>query len=120
MENPNEPQEIAPRKTRLTILPKTSWGWWPLGLVIVIILLFGGVLDHILALFGIVEVPSKSLLERNISIGFAVISTAAVATGLIGIIRRRERSILVFLTIVVGLFALIISLLQASGVAFGW
>lgn len=120
MENPNEPQKVVSRKTRITILPKTSWGWWSFGLVIVIILLFGGVLDHILALFGNVEVPSKSLLERNISIGFTVISTAAVATGFIGIIRRRERSILVFLTVLIGLFALIISLLQASGVTFGW
>lgn len=120
MEKHNEPQKVAPQKTRITILPKTCWGWWSFGLVIVIILLFGGVLDHILALFGVVEVPSESALERNISIGFAALSSAAVATGLIGIIRRGERSILVFLTILVGLFALIISLLQASGVAFGW
>jgi hypothetical protein len=89
-------------------------------LVIAIILLFGGVLDQILALFGVVEVPTGSILERNLSIGFAVISTASVAAGLIGIIWRRERSILVFLTMAIGFLALIIALFQASGNEFGW
>jgi hypothetical protein len=105
---------------QIAILPKTSWGWWTLGLVIAIILLFGGVLDHILTLFGVVEVPSGSTLERNLSIGFAVISAAAVVTGIIGIIKRRERSILVFLTMAIGLFALIIAVGQAFGKTIGW
>jgi hypothetical protein len=120
MQNPNKPEQVAPRKTRITLLPKTSWGWWSFGLVIVIIMLFGGVLDQILTLFGVVEVPSGSTLERNLSIGFAVISAAAVVTGFIGIARRRERSILVFITMVIGLFALIVALVQASGNTFGW
>ena len=89
-------------------------------MVIAIILLFGGVLDQILALFGVVEVPTGSALERNLSIGFAVISAAAFITGLIGVLRRAERSILVFLTMAIGLFALIIALVEASGNEFGW
>ena len=105
---------------RITILPKTSWGWWSFGLVIVIILLFGGVLDQILTLFGVVEVPSGSTLERNLSIGFAVISVAAFMTGLIGVVRRAERSILVFLAMAIGLFALIIAVGQAFGKTIGW
>ena len=120
MQNPNEPQQIAPRKIRITLLPKTSWGWWSFGLVIAIILLFGGVLDQILALFDVLEVPTGSTLERNLSIVFAAISATAVVTGLIGIVRRRERSILVFLIMAIGLFALIIALVQASGNTFGW
>ena len=120
MQNLNESHQISPWKTRITILPKTSWGWWSFGLVIAIILLFGGVLDQILALFGVVEVPAGSALERNLSIGFAVISAAACITGLIGVLRRAERSILVFLTMAIGLFALIIALIQASGNEFGW
>ena len=89
-------------------------------MVIAIILLFGGVLDQILALFGVVEVPTGSTLERNLSIGFAVISAASVVAGLIGIVRRRERAILVFLTTVIGLFALIIAVGQAFGKTIGW
>ena len=105
---------------RISILPKTSWGWWSFGLVIAIILLFSGVLDQILALFGVIEVPTGSTLERNLSIGFAVISAASVVAGLIGIVKRRERSILVFLTTVIGLFALIIAVGQAFGKTIGW
>ena len=120
MQNPNRSQQVFTRKTRITLLPKTSWGWWSFGLVIAIILLFSGVLDQILALFGIVEVPTGSTLERNLSIGFAVISTATFMTGLIGVVRKAERSILVFLSMAIGLFALIIALLQASGNEFGW
>ena len=119
MQNSNESRHVT-SQTRITILPKTSWGWWSFGLVIAIILLFGGVLDQILALFGVVEVPTGSALERNLSIGFAVISAAAFITGLIGVLRRAERSILVFLTMAIGLFALIIALIQASGNEFGW
>jgi hypothetical protein len=120
MQNLNEPPQVSTRKTRITLLPKTSWGWWSFGLVIAIILLFVGILDQILALFGVVEVPTGSTLERNLSIGFVVVSAASVVAGLIGIVRRRERSILVFLTMAIGLFALIVALVQASGNEFGW
>jgi hypothetical protein len=105
---------------RIAILPKTSWGWWSFGLVIAIILLFGGVLDQILALFGVVEVPSGSILERNLSLGFAGICAAAVAVGFIGIAKRRDRSILVFLAMAIGLFALVIAVGQAFGKTIGW
>jgi hypothetical protein len=89
-------------------------------LVIAIVLLFGGVLDHILSLFG-VEVPvSEPTLERNIAIGFAVISTAAVVTGLVGTTRKGDRSILAFLAMAIGVFSLVVALLQASGTSFGW
>ena len=120
MQNPNRPQQVSTRKTRITLLPKTSWGWWSFGLVIAIVLLFGGVLDHILALFSVVEVPMGSTLERNLSIGFAVISAAAFVTGLIGIVKIKERSVLVFLTTAIGLFALIIAVGQAFGKTIGW
>lgn len=97
---------------RITILPKSSLGWWSVGLVIAIIVLFGVIPDT----------PGTEItaLGRALAIGFAGISTAALVTGLIGIVRIRERSILVFLTTTIGLFALIIAVAQAFDKTIGW
>ncbi len=108
---------------RMTMMPKTSLGWWSVGLVIAIIMLFAGLVDILLGLFGL-EVPVSggpiTSLERALAIGFAGISAAAFVTGLIGIVRIRERSILVFLSTAIGLFALIIAVGQAFGKTIGW
>ena len=97
---------------RVSILPKTSLGWWSVGLVIAIIVLF----------VVVPEVPGAEVtaLGRAIAIGFAAISGVAFVTGLIGIVRRRERSILVFLTTAIGMFALIIAVGEAFGTTIGW
>jgi nitrate reductase gamma subunit len=97
---------------RITILPKTPLGWWSVGLVIALIVLFA----------VLPEDPDAELraLDRALAIGFAGISGAASVTGLVGIIKRRERSVLVFLTTAIGLFALIIAVGQAFGKTIGW
>ena len=92
---------------RISIMPKTSLGWWSVSLVIAIIVLFV-VIDIVI----VPEVPSSggiSALDRGLAAGFAGISAAAVVTGLIGVFTRRERSILVFLAMAIGLFAFIIA-----------
>jgi hypothetical protein len=94
---------------RITILPKTSLGWWSVGLVIAIIVLF----------IFVPEVTNRSL-EVAASSGFACLAGAALVTGLISIIKNKERSILVFLTTAIGLFALIIAVGQAFGKTIGW
>jgi len=98
---------------RITILPKTPLGWLSVGLVIAVIVLFG-VVESLLG----TEVSKP--IEVASAIVFAGISGAAVVAGLIGIIRRRERSALVFLTTAIGLFALIIAIGQAFGKTIGW
>ena len=100
---------------RITIMPKTSSGWWSVGLVIAIIVLFV-VIDIVV----VPEPPPASALDRGLSSVFAGISAAAFATGLIGVVTRRERSILVFLTTAIGLFAFIIAVGQAFGKTIGW
>jgi hypothetical protein len=94
---------------RITILPKTALGWWSFGLVIVIIVLF----------MVVPEVASRPL-EVAASSGFACLAGAALITGLISIIKNKERSPLVFLATAIGLFALIIAVGQAFGKTIGW
>jgi hypothetical protein len=94
---------------RTTILPKTPLGRWSVGLVIVIIVLF----------IFVPEVVNRNL-EVAASSGFACLAGAALVTGLISIMRNKERSILVFLTTAIGLFALIIAIGQAFGKTIGW
>jgi hypothetical protein len=94
---------------RITILPKTPLGRWSVGLVIAIIVLF----------MVVPEVANRPL-EVAASSGFACLAGAALVTGLISIIKNKERSILVFLTMAIGLFALIIAVGQAFGKTIGW
>jgi hypothetical protein len=93
----------------ITVLPKTSLGRWSVGLVIVIIVLF----------MVVPEVANRSL-EVAASSGFACLAGAALVTGLISIIKGKERSIFVFLTTAISLFALIIAVGQAFGKTIGW
>ncbi|OGO32214.1 MAG: hypothetical protein A2Z29_00280 [Chloroflexi bacterium RBG_16_56_11] len=103
-------KEVA--NTRITILPKTPLGRWSVGIVIALIVLFAVV----------PEAPGAeaTALGRASAIGFAGISGAALVTGLVGIVKRRERSVLVLLTAVIGLFALIKAVGQAFGKTIGW
>ena len=94
---------------RISIPPKSLLGWWSVGLVIAIIVLF----------MVIPEVANKTL-EVAASSGFACLAGAALLTGLISIIKNKERSILVFLSTAIGLFALIIAVGQAFGKTIGW
>jgi hypothetical protein len=94
---------------RITILPKTPLGWWSVGLVVAIIVLF----------IFVPEVANRPL-DVAASSGFACLAGAALVTGLISIIKNKERSILLFLTMAIGLFALIIAVGQAFGKTIGW
>jgi hypothetical protein len=87
---------------RITVLPKTSLGKWSVGLIAVFILF--------LALFIILVVSGQRGDETFFSnllltVPMLIAGTCGVAafvTGLIGIIKSKERSILVFLAIFVG------------------
>jgi hypothetical protein len=94
---------------RITILPKTPLARWAVGLVIVIIILFTVVPEDV-----------SRPLEITASGGFACLAGAALVTGLFSIIKSRERSILVFLSTAIGLFALIVAVGQALGKTIGW
>jgi hypothetical protein len=87
---------------RICIRPKSTLGRWSIGLAIAVITLFvlaQGILgsgpDYDMAL---------AVTLTTILIGIAI---AAFVTGLVGIIKSKERSIFVFLTTAIGLYAMI-------------
>ena len=86
---------------RISILPKTSLGRWSVGLAAAFVLLFA-----VMTLEGGSEVgPGPVLLI--IAAAFGISGIGSFVTGLINMIKSKERSILVFLAVVVGFFALI-------------
>jgi hypothetical protein len=85
---------------RISILPKTPLGWWSVGLVVASILFF--VLSQVILGPG----PDYNMpLAYTLTIVIAGISVAVLATGLIGIIKSKERSVLVFVAMVIGLWS---------------
>ena len=87
---------------RISILPRSPLGKWAVGLAAAFILV--SVLSGVLtALGGVGPGPFGPIL----SVAFGVSGLAALITALISVTRSRERSILVFLALFVGLFTLI-------------
>ena len=84
-----------------TILPKTSPGRWSVGLGVACILFF--VLSEVILGPG----PNYNMaLAYTLTIILAGIVGAAFVTGLISMIKSKERSVFVFLTTAIGLYGL--------------
>ncbi len=91
---------------RLTILPKTPIGKWSTGLIAAFIVFF--VLFQLLVLSGQRGGDtffSNPLLTIPVLLA-ATCGIFALVTGLIGVIGKKERSIIVFLTVLLGFFIL--------------
>jgi hypothetical protein len=99
---------------RITILPKTSLGWWSVGLCVVSILFF--------ALFTILLGSGP---DYNMPLAYALtavltgISVAGFVTGLLGIMKRKERSIIVFVAMAISLYSLISGLIGGATALLG-
>ena len=88
---------------RISVLPKTSLGRWSVGLAAAFTLL--SVLFAVLTgLGGAGPGPVAPIVIATIIFGISGI--AALVTGLISIVKRKERSILVLLAAAVGLSCL--------------
>ena len=88
---------------RISILPKSSLGRWSVGLAASFILL--SILFAVLTRPGGAEPgPFVLIVIVNAVIGISFI--AALITGLTSMIKSKERSILVFLAVMVGFYAL--------------
>ena len=87
---------------RISILPKSPLGWWAVGLCVASI-----------PFFALAEVMLGPGPDYNMALAYTLTSVlagilgATFVTGLIGIIKSKERSILAFLALVVGLFTLV-------------
>jgi dolichyl-phosphate-mannose--protein O-mannosyl transferase len=87
---------------RISILPKSLLGWWSVGLVVASIVFF--------VLFQVILGPGPDYnmpLAYTLTIVLAVIAVAAFVTGLISIIRSKERFVFVFVAMAIGLYSLI-------------
>ena len=89
---------------RISILPKTRLGRWSVGLAVALILFF------IFAIFFGPKVEESTWQVALTLVACGILAAAAFVTGLIGVVRNKERSILVFLIMVLGVFCLIIIL----------
>jgi hypothetical protein len=83
-------------------MPKTSLGKWSVSLIAVFTLLL--ILSDLLTGLGGV---GPGLVGPILGVAFGISGIGALVTGLISIIKSKERSILVFLAVLGGIFALI-------------
>jgi hypothetical protein len=93
---------------RISIWPKSLLGRWSVGLGAAFIVVF--VLSGVLTALGGVGVgpaPVGPIAGVALGVAFGVSGIVALVTGLISIIKSKERSILVFVAVVAGLFCLI-------------
>jgi hypothetical protein len=88
---------------RISILPKSSLGIWSVVLAAAFILLL--IVFVVLTRLGGEPGPFVLIFLANFLIGISFI--AAFITGLISIIKSKERSILVFLAVLLGFCALL-------------
>jgi len=92
---------------RVSILPKTPLGKWSIGLIVAFIVFF--MAFQLLVASG--QRGGETFFSNLVlTIPILLAGTSGVfafLTGLIGVIRNRERSILVFLSMVIGLFVLL-------------
>jgi len=92
-----------------TLLPKTTLGKWSTGLIIVAFLLFVVFLIEVASGFRGGDTLDFSDLWAGIPMLLAGVSAiSSMVTGIIGIVKSKERSILVFLASAIGLFALLL------------
>jgi hypothetical protein len=97
---------------RITILPKSVLGWWSIGLVVAYILIF--VLSEVILGPG----PDYNMpLAYALTIVATGIVVAAFLTGLISVIKSKERSILVFVAMAIGLYSVIGGVVSLLGLA---
>ena len=88
---------------QIGILPKSSLGRWSVGLAAAFILL--SILFAVLTGLGGEPGPFALIFLVNVVIGISFI--AAFITGLVSIIKSKERSVLVYLAVLVGFCALL-------------
>ena len=101
-------QASAERKEMpISILPKTSLGIWSVGLAIVFILFFVLIVFLDSLGFNVFGPEFNPVLAVVFKIIYAGIPGAVFVTGLISLIKSKERSVLVFLTTTIGLWFLI-------------
>lgn len=92
---------------RINILPKTPLGRWSVGLIVPCILW------PLCVWLSDIEFHSNvDPLALITTIGFGILGIGSLVTGLISIIKRKERSIFVFLVVIVALGILFLDVIM--------
>jgi len=91
-------------------LPKTALGKWSIGGIVgaVVFALLAGLIDEFFRKYG---VANTLMLLAGIS------GTSAFFTGIIGIIKSKDRSVIVFIATIIGFFILLVSVIFGE---LGW
>ena len=93
-----------PLRPQILGRPSTRLGWWSVGLAATFVILF--IINSTVFMPSAVEVPWRQLLLPFYGIAMLSCGLAAGIVGVIAVIQRHERSWLVWLTILPGLFVL--------------
>ena len=95
-------------RKRILGRPSTRLGWWAVGLGALFIVLF--LINSTVFMPSSSDAPWRHIFLPFYGIGMLACGLAAGITGLVAVIRQRERSWLVWLTLLPGLFVLLILL----------
>ena len=94
---------------KISILPKTKLGWWPLGLAVAIPVLFFIGMSFTTLLYKSVPAGGSILKDVTVRPALALTMLAGMASGisafiigLIAIIRQKERALLVYGATLIG------------------
>ena len=101
-----------PSRRRILGWPSTRLGWRSVGLAATFVVLW--IINATVFMPATVLAPWRQVVLPFYGISMMLCAFAAGIVGLIAVIRRRERSALVWLTILPGLFALVFVLASSS------
>lgn len=95
---------------KMSLLPKTTLGWWSSGLAIFYILFY---------MFSVWILGSGQDYEARYAVSFTIagagIAAAAAVTGLLSVIKQTERATLVYLSTVIGIYCLVGCIVSLTG-----
>lgn len=94
----------TPLWRRVLSLPKTRLGWWSVGLAATFVALF--IINATVFMPATVVVPWRQVLLPFYGIAMLLCGLAGGVTGVIAVLRWHERSALVWLSMLPGLFVL--------------
>ena len=93
------------QNVQLSVLPRSSLGRWSVGLAVTSILFF--VLSEVLTGFQVLGPGNNRALALALTGVLAGIEGAVFVTGLMSLMKSRERSVLVFLATAISLYSLV-------------
>jgi len=99
------PTSDKPLRRRILGRPSTRLGWWSVGLAATFVVLF--IINSTVFMPSTVDAPWRQVVLPFYGIIMMLCGFAAGVVGLIAVIQKHERSWLVWLTILPGLFVLL-------------